>query len=267
MHAKLQHEAYKERSLSMIESYCITDILDHIDTDINPEDHLIVFDIDNTIVESVDQLASTQWFEAMIQFKMKQESLTEREALERTLPLNSLLIQHSIIQPVQLSKTVEIIKQLQDNRHKVIALTARSSNPLKACTIGHLKGVNIDFTRTSVYPQDIIFGQRTHYTHGIIFTDGEHKGHVLRSMLDIVGYAPKKIIFIDDKEYNHYAIKHAFKETNISHTCIWYRYCAEKENQFDLTFTQGRLLALCELHPEVDAMYQAWLEPTKKKNH
>ena len=87
----------------MIESYCIPDILKHIDTDFNPEDHLIVFDIDNTIVESVDQLASTQWFEAMIQFKMKQESLTEREALEKTLPLNSLLIQHSMIQPVQLS--------------------------------------------------------------------------------------------------------------------------------------------------------------------
>ena len=49
-----------------------------------------------------------------------------------------------------------IIKQLQDNRHKVIALTARSSDPLKSCTIEHLKQVDIDFTRTSIYPQDII---------------------------------------------------------------------------------------------------------------
>lgn len=251
----------------MIESYCITDILNHIDTTINPEDHLIVFDIDNTIVESVDQLASTQWFEAMIQFKMKQESLTEHEALERTLPLNTILIQHSVIQPIQRAKTVETIKQLQDNRHKVIALTARSSNPLKTCTIEHLKKVDIDFTRTSIYPQDIMFSQRTHYTQGIIFTDGEHKGNVLRGILNTIGYTPKKIIFIDDKEYNHSAIKHAFRETNIAHTCIWYRYCAEKENQFDLTFTQGRLLYLCELHPEVDALYQAWLAPTKKPNN
>ncbi len=251
----------------MIESYCITDILKHIDTDINPEDHLIVFDIDNTIVESVDQLASTQWFEAMIQFKMEQESLTEREALERTLPLNSLLIQHSVIQPVQLATTVELIKKLQDNRHKVIALTARSSEPLKSCTIEHLKTVDIDFTRTSIYPQDIVFSLRTHYTHGIIFTDGEHKGNVLRTMLATIGYTPKKIIFIDDKEYNHHAIKSAFKETNISHICIWYRYCAEKETQFDLTFTHGRLLSLCELYPEVDATYQAWLGTAKKPGY
>lgn len=248
----------------MIESYCITDILNHIDTDIHPEDHLIVFDIDNTIVESIDQLASTQWFEAMIKMKMNLDNLTEREALEQTLPLNSLLLQHSLIQPVQLSTTVTIIKQLQDNRHKVIALTARSE-PLKTCTIEHLNKVDIDFTRTCIYPQDITFNSRTHYTQGIIFTDGEHKGNVLRTMIDTIGYTPKKIIFIDDKEHNHHAMKDAFKKTNIHHTCIWYRYCAEKENLFDLTFTHGRLLYLCEVDPEVNAAYQAWLEPTKKQ--
>ena len=41
----------------------------------------------------------------------------------------------------------------------------------------------------------------------------------------------------------------------------------KKENQFDLTFTHGRLLYLCELHPEVDAAYQAWLGTTKKPGY
>ncbi len=178
----------------MIESFCITDILNHIDTNINPEDHLIVFDLDNTIVESIDQLASTQWFDAMIKFKMEREALTELEALEKTLPLNFLLIKHSMIQPVQRHTTVEVIKQLQDSRHKVIALTARSPEPLKECTIEHLNKVNINFTRTSIYPHEIIFNPRTHYSNGIIFAGGNpHKGNVLFTMLNTVGYTPKKL--------------------------------------------------------------------------
>ncbi len=254
-----------EGYIPMIESYCITDILNHIDTDIKPEDHLIVFDIDNTIVESIDQLASTQWFDAMIKFKMEQEQLTHIEALERTLPLNFLLIQHTMIQPIQLSTTVELIRKLQGNRHKVIALTARSPEPLKACTIEHLNKVNIDFTHTSIYPHDIIFHQRLHYSNGIIFAGGSpHKGNVLSTMLNTVGYTPKKIIFIDDKEYNHYAIKETFKQINLDPICLWYRYCSVKETQFDLTFTQGRLLSLCEQHPEIDATYQAWLKSAKE---
>jgi len=250
-------------SKCIIESYCITDILNHIDTNINPEDHLIVFDIDNTIVESIDQLASTQWLDEMIKFKMAQESLTEHEALEKTLPLNSLLKKHSMIQPIE-SSTVGLIKQLQDSLHKVIALTARSPEPLKECTIKHLTQVNIDFTRTSIYPHDIIFSPKMHYSNGILFTQGDHKGDVLLAMLNAVSYAPKKIIFIDDKEYNHYAIQQTFKKTTINSTCIWYRYCAEKEQQFDLTFTQGRLLYLCELYPEIDTVYQAWLQAGRK---
>ena len=248
----------------MIESYCITDILNHIDTNINPEEHLIVFDIDNTIVESIDQLASTQWFDAMIKFKMEQEEITHSEALQRTLPLSFLLMQQSMVQPIQLATTVELIKKLQNDRHKVIALTARSPEPLKVCTINHLKNVNIDFTRTSIYPHDIVFGPRTQYSSGIIFAGGNpHKGNVLHTMLNTVGYMPKKIIFIDDKEYNHHAIKETFTPINLNTTCLWYRYCAEKETQFDLTFTQGRLLSLCDQHPEIDATYQAWLKSAK----
>jgi FMN phosphatase YigB (HAD superfamily) len=247
----------------MIESYRILDILDHIDKTIAPEDHLIVFDIDNTIIESIDQLASTQWFEAMIQRKMKLNDLTEREALQQTLPLNYLLVKHSMIQPIEPS-TVSLIKQLQDNQHKVIALTARAFDPLKECTIEHLNKVDIDFTRTCIYPKDIAINARTQYSSGIIFTDGDHKGNVLRSFMITVGYTPKKIIFVDDKQYNHCAIKDAFQETNLTTTCIWYRYCAEKETQFDLTLTECRLLYLCETHPEINASYQEWLNPAKK---
>lgn len=246
----------------MIKSYSIIDILNHIDPEINPEDHLIVFDIDNTVVESIDQLASTQWFEAMIKFKMEQESLTNQQALEKTLPLNLLLLKHSLVKPVE-HATVEIIKQLQDKQHKVIALTARSPESLKECTIDHLIKVDIDFNRANIHGQEIIFNTRIHYSNGIIFTDGDHKGDALFTLLNTIGYKPKKIIFVDDKEHNHHAIKKTFKDTTIEHICIWYRYCEDKELQFDLAFTHGRLLYLCEQHPEVEDAYQTWLKPTK----
>jgi hypothetical protein len=247
----------------MIESYTITDVLKHIDPNTNPKDHLIVFDIDNTLVESIDQLASTQWFDTMVKMTMERDGISKLEALEKTLPLNFVLIKHSIIRPIE-PTTVSVIKELQENAYNVIALTARSPEPLKECTIEHLSRVDINFSRTSIYPNEIVFNPRMHYSNGIIFSGGDpHKGDSLFSVINHIAYTPKKIIFVDDKEHNHRAIQDTFKQTNIDHTCIWYRYCDEKAEQFDLTFTHGRLLSLCEQYPEIDALYQAWLQPKK----
>lgn len=244
---------------SIVQSYAITDLHNYLNPALKPEDILIVFDIDNTIAESTNQLASAQWFTAMHKIK-EQCGMTKIEAIKATLPLYSLLVEHCPLQPVE-PTTVALIKELQDSGYKVMSLTVRSPEELKTCTVNQLAQIGIDFTRNAIYPKDIIFNHSVQYIQGILFVDGGNKGEWLLHILKHVGYMPKQIIFIDDKEYNHQAVEIALAQSGIEHTCVWYRYCDPKVDAFDLASTESALLDLCQQYPAIHAAYQKWLDP------
>ncbi len=245
---------------TIVQSYAITDVRKYLKPTLKPEEILIVFDIDNTIAESVNQLASTQWFTAMYTIK-EQCGMTKMEAIKATLlPLYSLLVEQCPLQPIE-STTIGVIKELQDKGHKVMSLTVRSPEELKTCTVSQLAQIGIDFTRNAIYGKDIIFNHSTQYIQGILFVDGGNKGEWLLHILKHINYMPKQIIFIDDKEYNHQAVENALAQNGIEHTCIWYRYCDPKVDAFDLAFTESALLDLCQRYPAIRAAYQKWLHP------
>lgn len=242
----------------IVQSYAITDVYTYINPALKAEDVLIVFDIDNTIAESANQLASTQWFTAMHKVK-EQCGMTKMEAVHATLPLFSLVAEKCKLKPVE-STTIALIKDLQNKNHKVIALTVRSPK-LKTCTINHLNAIDIDFTGNSIYQKDIFFDHNIQYIEGIFFVDGGNKGEWLLHLLKDIDYMPKQIIFIDDKEYNHHNVEGTLTQNGIDHTCIWYRYCDAKVNNFDLAMTQTALLDLCQQYPLIRDAYQRWLSP------
>ena len=243
----------------IVQSYAINDVLTYLNPALKPEEILIVFDIDNTIAESANQLASTQWFTAMHKIK-EQCGMTKMEAVKATLPLFSLVVEQCPLQPIE-PTTVPLIKDLQDKRHKVISLTVRDPRALKTCTVNQLNNIGIDFTRNAIYQKDIIFNHSVQYIQGILFVDGGNKGEWLLHILKHVGYMPKQIIFIDDKEYNHHTVEGTLMQNGIDHTCIWYRYCDAKVDTFDLAFTEAALLNLCKEYPLIHTAYQEWLSP------
>jgi hypothetical protein len=244
---------------AIVQSYAITDVRKYLNPALKPADILIVFDIDNTIAESANQLASAQWFTAMHKIK-ELCGMTKIEAIKATLPLYSLLVEHCPLQPVE-STTVALIKELQNTGYKVMSLTVRSPEELKTCTVNQLAQIDIDFTRNPIYPKNIIFNNNVQYIQGILFVDGGNKGEWLLHILNHIGYMPKQIIFIDDKEYNHHAVEDALGRKGIEHTCIWYRYCDAKVDTFDLAFTETALLDLCQRYPAIRTAYQKWLYP------
>lgn len=247
----------------IVQSYAITDVYRYLNQTLKPEDILIVLDIDNTIAESTNQLASSQWFTAMHKIK-EQYGMTLMEAVHATLPLFSLLAEKCTLQPVE-STTVALIKDLQNKKHKVIALTVRAPK-LKTCTINHLNAIDIDFTRNPIYQKDIFFNHNIQYIQGILFIDGGNKGEWLLDILKQIDYMPKQIIFVDDKEYNHYNVEGTLTQNGIDHTCIWYRYCDAKVDSFDLAMTQTALLNLCQQYPLIRDAYQQWLSPFSSYN-
>ncbi len=240
----------------IVHSYAITDVLTYIDPTLKPEEILCVFDINNTIAETANQLTSPQWLTAMSRIK-EQRGMAEMEAIKTTLPLSALLIEHCPLQPIE-STTVALIKKLQDKGHKTLSLTARTP-VLKACTLNHLSTIDIDFTRNSIHQEDIVFNDSMHYTNGVLFIKGGDKGECLLHLLKHIGYLPKQVIFIDDKEYNHHPIKRTLTQNDINHTCIWYRYCDTKVDNFDLACTQEELIKLCQQYPTIQTAYQKWL--------
>ncbi len=253
------------KKATIVQSYAITDVCNYINHTLKPEEVLIVFDIDNTVAESVNQLASTQWFTAMHTLK-EQCGMSKMESVQATLPLYFLLAQHCPLQPVE-PTTVALIKELQDKKYKVMALTIRTPQELKTYTINHLLDIDINFARNTMYSEDIIFSNNIQYSKGILFIDGGNKGDSLLRLLKQVDYMPKQIIFIDDKEYNHHAVEGALMQNGIAHSCIWYRYCDAKVNTFDLALTEAALLNLCKQYPLIHDAYQEWLSSSPKAEY
>lgn len=247
------------------ESYIITDVLKHLDPTIAPEETLIIFDIDNTIAETTNELASPQWFSSMIRLKMKQDNLTKLEAVKQLLPLYYLVMQQATLQPIE-KTIVPLIQQLQEQGYKIIGLTARGAGPLKKCTYKQLQNIDINFTRSNIHSTDIIFSDDLQYIDNTIFVNGGNKGEALLRVLNYVDYMPKKIIFVDDKEYNHHTVEGTLMQNGIDHVCLWYRYCDEKVNAFELASTEDKLLSLCEQHPAIRNTYQEWLNPIPGSN-
>jgi hypothetical protein len=141
---------------------------------------LVVFDIDNTILEPVQTLGSDQWFEYRVGIHKSQGESDEqaiRGAIVEWLPVQKA----TSVQLVE-DSTAERIKVLQDKGITVLALTARPDE-LRPATLSQLEsvGVNIEV---------------------ILFAFGKNKGQVLREYLQTIGLVPERLLFVDDKPKN-----------------------------------------------------------------
>jgi hypothetical protein len=194
----------------------------------NVED-LIIFDIDNTLIEPAQLLGSDQWFYNALQRAKKK--LSKEKALEVVLS-QYFSIQHiSKMQTVE-KNTANIVQDLQNKNKTVIGLTTRNLDML-FCTIKQLKKLQIDLNKTSISKETFFFniGNGVLYKEGIVFCDGTHKGHALFSLLDTIKYNPKRIIFINDKYSHIKQIENSCEQRNIPFLGLRYGYLDEKINK------------------------------------
>lgn len=155
---------------------------------------VVVLDIDNTLLEPAQTLGSDQWFDYLIE-KYKNTGLEIPKAVERAL---------QDWQPVQLETKVKLvegytptlIREIRAKGVKVLALTARG-NQLSQVTLQQLRSAGIELPTYPGFNNPNII-----YSEGVIFANGQNKGHVLRDFFARTQILPARLLFVDDKIKN-----------------------------------------------------------------
>lgn len=214
---------------------------------------LTIFDVDNTLAEPLDEVASDQCFSAL---------------LKRNVPLRKILrFCHTAqkatnLKPIEETRfdpqnpnetilgTIDTIRFLQKWGFKTMVLTARSSN-IYECTLRQFaQNLKIDFTDSSPYPRalyrksEITLNTESdekgdcRFLNGTLFSGNHNKGLKLIQLLKHIGYHPKAIIFVDDKQKNLENVRDALQKdpyfADVIFIGLRYGACDEKVKSFEL---------------------------------
>lgn len=189
---------------------------------------LIVFDLDNTLIETTQELGSDQWFYHQVQ-EYTQHGLSFDQAVPYVLPLYYLIRDIVDVRLVE-SDAPRIIRTLQQKNFSVIALTAQGFHLVNRTTT-QLKNLGIDFSASSFFGNYI---ERQYHCHnGIIFCHGNNKKTVLSDVFKHNHYHPHVIICIDDKTSNLEYVKELAHEHCINFYGIRYSRLDDKVAHFD----------------------------------
>lgn len=210
----------------IFDTYQMDEIYHHLQSEM-----LVIFDIDNTLIEPVQELGTNQWFENRIKEYIS-FGCSKQDALEKALR------EWTAIQSVTLVKLVEpniasIVKDLQNQGYTVMGLTTRGLG-ISTCTIHQLQTVNIDLKMTAPTDQEIFFmnKQGVLFRGGTLFTAGTHKGDALEKFLKAIDYQPSSIIFINDKYSHLLPVEEYCSKFEIPFTGIRYGFLDEKVKNF-----------------------------------
>lgn len=214
---------------NIVETQEIKKILDHLED----EHDLVVFDLDNTLIELAHDRGNDQWFSAMLAHAQS-HGVDQIAAGKHVLPLYFEL-QHShnlrLVEP----DTHQLIEYLKSNGKHVIALTSRSVE-LKGRTVEQLTQLNIVFSRLIAHNEVSLQGlDGACCAHGILFCGWHNKGAVLTRFFEQSSFQPRKIIFVDDKHKYVEAVRDHAHAKGIGFLGIRYGGCDEKVRNFVLS--------------------------------
>jgi hypothetical protein len=178
----------------------------------NKEDILVIFDIDDTLLEAVNFVGSTKWYDwqrgrKVFDAKGNAVSVQKHETyycMFSTLGTLFDLGTFKLTQP----DAAKIIKDI--NTHDLMLLTARTYNYRRA-TERELNLNGLDFTAKHLLKnqQSLDFTlndkkrtDRVTYQNGLVMSSGLNKGMVLKEILSRVNKTYKSIYFVDDSRIN-----------------------------------------------------------------
>jgi len=192
---------------------------------------LVIFDIDNTILEPTSAEGGDQWFYAAINH-FKKQGLSYQEAYDKVMPIYTKLSKKNGVKLVE-KEVVSIIHRLQKHKFLVIALTSRSQ-PIKETTINQLTSLNINLSNKQFDNKNFSFNLKipASFKSGILFCGDNDKGEILTKFLEQTSSKPNLIIFIDDKKQYLTSVKVALNKNNIPFIGLRYGYLDNKVNNF-----------------------------------
>ena len=160
---------------------------------------LLILDIDDTLMIPEQMLGCDEWF--MHRLKKWEKEIAFSEALEKTLA-EWEAIRHLTRMEIVEPGTDHIVQDLQSQGYCVMGLTTQGI-ALATRTSQQLKINHFDLSMTAPSKEDCFFTLKNHgvlYRNGILFTSGRPKGEALFQCCEKIGYKPKRIVFVNDKE-------------------------------------------------------------------
>lgn len=202
---------------------------------------LVVFDMDETLIIRADSMVHVLYkdiknfdptdadFAKQLREDLEKFTASKKdpESLNKKLAL-AVSLQARFI-PVE-AKAVEIIKNLQARKVRVVALTAASAKKsVQKDRLSHLHQIGLDFSDSFAlkeagfdkFPKKFKF--RPAFCYGILCTSEVPKGEVLAAFLDKIGWKPDKVIFFDDYHHHCESVDGEMSKRGIPARCYWYR--------------------------------------------
>lgn len=228
---------------SLINAQIIKDLTSYqyIDFDNIDNDTLVVFDVDETLVQPIDSL--------LVNLRSSKSDELFYKIITRYPDVDNWDYYYSIIfrdveMPLIENNIINKIKSLQNRNIKVIACTAAPTGRMGAIEnveewrynhlyslgfIGNFNDFNFDF---------YLEGQHPNFYHGILFTDLANKGPSLKIFLDKINYHPKKIVMFDDNLNYLQSVDNEFAKSEIQFTGYQYTGQWQKEIDEEMFFYQ-----------------------------
>lgn len=193
------------------------------------EDTVVLFDLDNTIMETAQTLGSDQWFIYRWHYY---ENLGHRSSSA----FENALAEWTAIQNLTKVRLVEkeiasMIADMQASGQVLMGLTTRGMS-MALRTIEQLKTLQVDLSKTAPVQEEILFNleRGVLFRHGILFTAGTSKGEAFYSFFK--DHFPKRVVFIDDKEKYLRDVEKFCDRMQIPFVGLRYSFLDEKVKSF-----------------------------------
>jgi hypothetical protein len=235
----------KERPhCAILESNTIESVLEHA----KKNDTMVIFDIDNTLVHTNQELGSDPWAYWFVKEKLK-EGMMPRQALAYMFDLFRHIHSHIDVYPVE-EKTVDIVQQLKNLEIPTICLTGRQSSMIDVTQEQMKKsGFNFNSPETLNKPFSLKMKYPVEMANGIICGGMNEKGNVLSRVFETLDYkSPKAIVFIDDRQGCIDSMSRQCIDNNIAYTGLRYGYMDQIVSNFDPQKAQEQLEELLKRH-------------------
>lgn len=198
---------------------------------------LFVFDLDNTVIQPKQTLASDQWFRGYWS-KLKSQGYSDEEVKDRLIPIYNATKNVTDEEVVE-KEVVAIIDNLKQNGATVIGLTARNFE-LVTPTTRHLDSASVKFSDTHRFAahvnQEFVYAK-----NGVIFANGQDKGDCLDAYLKEHNISPQRIVFVDDSLKNVKSVKKYADNNNIPFRGYRYGYLDQKVSEMSLEVAEIQL--------------------------
>jgi hypothetical protein len=162
---------------------------------------LLVFDIDNTLLEPVGNIGSDQWYYYLsVAIARDGPGLSPEQVQARADDVWTRTLDRVKVRPVE-ALTPTLVREQQQRGLQVMGLTARAESDAPA-TFRQLHAIGVDLQASAVR-KDELRAQDGFYSHGVLFVgEGVDKGKLLVDFLARIDLKPARVVFVDDKPHH-----------------------------------------------------------------